>query len=1680
MGSPSPAVATALARWRSNLIDLTRRNPLLLIRNTRSSALVLTSPGLDAIFERLVRHGKSWSFRIPIEEQESSEESSAPVEQQPTRVRQLACGDLGRRDLLRALTNLSRRANTDFLERGLRTLHLACGVLEWREEEKNGPLRSPLVLLPVQLVRSSIREPFTLAAVEEEPLLNPALQARLQQDFAFQLPAAPEDWEDKPASSYLQEVEEAIKGLPGWRVEHAAVLSVFSFFKGGMYRDLEENAERVAAHPVVRALGGEPAPAELAGQPVPEERALDAVQPPEKTFHILDADGSQRLCLEAAARGQSFVLQGPPGTGKSQTITNLIAECLAAGKKVLFVSEKMAALEVVYKRLRAVGLGDFCLELHSHKANKREVIGELRRCLERKAEADGQLGTAETDKLSQRRTQLHAYVEALHAPRQPLGQSAWWALGELARCHGLPDVPLGLSDPGDVRPEWLEQARAAVQRLQQLWHIPEQGLDFPWCGFKVEDRFTVKLRDDVSSLLERVNSRIDRLGTGAGDYAGKLATTGSVAWLLRVADALESNPGAPAAWLTARDLPELAADLERCAAEYQRRGQSREPLTARYGPDLWRLPAGTAATVEKARQAAAPLLAPGDERGASLLTRQQQLRGWAADTQRRIPGWISEARVLEKWLGISLPAGAGASGDGKDDPSIQILRRLHRLANLSVAENAPERAWIVDPAALEQARQLIVSARPVFADHAKRRGELLQLYTERLFELDLERMAAGFAGPYRSWFRMFNMQFRRDRRAIKRRTHDDHVPPTVWQDVRAARDLMRDKARLEQGQPGRKAILGRYEKGFGTDFDAAERGVKIAGEAVMLARDLECETLPGRLVEALAAVAPPSEKIRAALKRLHDSLGAWQHATDELKAFLPADVFPGTGAALEESALSALNRYARDLQATLNQFAAAADPALAHATTPPADAATLMADLRQAEELRALEETQEQDNRTWSARLGPGFQGMATDWQALRKGLAWTTRLRELFADRDRGSLGNAAAMTDAFVRVAAAGASAAPSSRDLRQAKEQLDQAVHSLENRFESPAPQWQGRRLCELSADQLKTRIESLRQRVGELADWVDWRHVAERFAQLGLSSFWDGLQQKRPPRERLVETFTRAVLGGWVECIFQKDAALGGFRRAEHERVLTEFQELDRRLIQLNALRVGQLAEGRRPAEVSASAEVALLMREAHKKSKHLPVRRLFEALPTVLQQVKPCLLMSPLSVSEYLPPDLIKFDLVVFDEASQIRPEDAVGAIYRSGQAVVVGDDKQLPPTSFFQQIDEDDDEEAEEEPAAFESVLDACLGAGLAQRGLRWHYRSRHEALIAYSNHRFYDGRLATFPTARAGDAGLGVRFHHVPDGVYDRGGRRDNRREAEVVADLVIAHCRESPEKTLGVIAFSQAQMTAIEDEIEARIHDQPELEQLFRADRLEGFFVKNLETVQGDERDIIILSVGYGRDAQGRLTMHFGPLNREGGQRRLNVAVTRAREKLLIVSSLRAGDLDLTATQATGVLHLCQYLDYADRGLAALDLEETSNRNEVSAPLEREVMEAVRSLGFEVVPQVGCSGYRIDLGVLDPQQPGSFLLGIECDGPNYRSATTTRDRDRLRQQVLEQLGWRLHRIWSPAWHYRREEEVERLRQVLDAVKQQRSSGEAGLDRKPGANAGTGDEVRVGVANRH
>lgn len=551
------------------------------------------------------------------------------------------------------------------------------------------------------------------------------------------------------------------------------------------------------------------------------------------------------------------------------------------------------------------------------------------------------------------------------------------------------------------------------------------------------------------------------------------------------------------------------------------------------------------------------------------------------------------------------------------------------------------------------------------------------------------------------------------------------------------------------------------------------------------------------------------------------------------------------------------------------------------------------------------------------------------------------------------------------------------------------------------------------------------------------------IERDLTELSVGALISEFRERRLESSAWVGAFDFAWLTSCYERARLDDPALAGFKGDAHGRFVDDFCRLDKERLRLAALRVSRAHAEHAVAMMNAQpAQAALVETEAAKRSRHRPLRRLLPEAADVLTALRPCWMASPLSVSHLIPADRRYFDVVIFDEASQVLPEDAVCSILRARQAIVAGDPRQLPPTTFFAAGLEDEEESEEISAAAgFESVLDLMTGFVRSPWTLTWHYRSRDEALIAFSNAFVYDWQLVTFP----GCGGRGrVQLEFVPS-EPGRDDRADSAaREVTRVVDLILEHAERRPGESLGVIALGLSHARRVEAALEDALRDRSDLDSFFAVperptDR--RFFLKNLERVQGDEADAIILTIGVGKDRAGRVDLRkFGPLNGVHGVRRLNVAITRARLRMTLVSSLNHHDLDPTRA-AEGVQLLRQYLDYAASEGARLSREGITSV-EINA-FERSVLDSLRSKGIQAEPQWGISGYRIDLAIKHPHQPGRFVLAIECDGASYHSAPTARDRDRLRQQHLEALGWRFHRIWSTDWFLRRDEELSR---ALDA----------------------------------
>ena len=712
---------------------------------------------------------------------------------------------------------------------------------------------------------------------------------------------------------------------------------------------------------------------------------------------------------------------------------------------------------------------------------------------------------------------------------------------------------------------------------------------------------------------------------------------------------------------------------------------------------------------------------------------------------------------------------------------------------------------------------------------------------------------------------------------------------------------------------------------------------------------------------------------------------------------------------------------------------------------PPADTDGQVALLDTILEMRRALEEFRQRQALGASLFGAQWQGEHSRWEVLRRLLEWIADLQQQVGG---GKL------PKAFLNFLTG-------SSDLSALEPQAD-AVIALEQAVGGQLAQ--AVRLLELAENtrfgaQGRLAAQPFLVQENVLKQWAEAPHLLQQMVQFnglvrqcraeGLDAVTAVAVSLTDPM-LLVASFRRT----WFLYLMRKglteNPQLASFNSASHEKVIEQFRALDAQLLGHNRARLAlrhwdDLPSGR------GDGQMRVLTHEFEKRARHMPLRRLLSEAGRAIQAIKPVFMMSPLSVAAYLVPGDLEFDLVVFDEASQVKPVDAFGALLRGKQAVVVGDSKQLPPTNFFDALTTDGADE-QNVTQDMESVLGMFVAQGAPQQMLKWHYRSRHESLIAVSNQEFYDNSLVIFPSPDAAREHLGLRYRYLPETIYDRGRSGTNPLEAAAVAIAAMEHAAAQVRKptsewlTLGVAAFSVAQMQAILDQVEMRRRQNPECEPFFGTSAGEPFFVKNLENVQGDERDIIYISLGYGRDANGKVAMNFGPLNGQGGERRLNVLITRARLRCEVFTNLTPDDIDLNSTQSLGVRALKHFLAYARTG--QLGLSVPSGR-EPDSPFEREVIKLLKSLNYQVVPQVGCAGYFIDMAVVDPDHPGRYILGVECDGATYHSARSARDRDRLREQVLRAQGWKLHRIWSTDFIHHPADELRRLREAIESERQ-------------------------------
>jgi hypothetical protein len=1532
-------VRAVLDGWRDELLDLSGANRLINLGADPAAAVEIVGPSPKSIVEAF-RQGDMCEFL-------GADREPVWVEPRPAVLLRTALPE----DVVRpALRRLETRARREFLDRAVPVLHLAVGVLHWQDEDGHA-YDSPILFLPVDLAGGRLR------ARAEDPVVNPALAVRLRR-LGVELPVV-DTVTDLDVTVLWARLDVAISEHRGWHADETILLSRFTFHRETAYRDLFDAGETLLGHPVVRALATGDETGELAFEPIPPER-IDELAPAEDVPLVLDADADQRACVAAAVAGHSFVVEGPPGTGKSQTVATMAGCLLHAGKRVLIVSERAAALDTVQERLTGAGLGDYLLALHSDGTGRAGVAQALLAALDSEPVPVSGLDPLDRQAVRRRRERLNAYAEAMNRVRRPLGRSLHDVLGICAHLLDVPSAPVPHSMPVDLTPEAFDRVRDAVGRFAETWRE-----SFRWHDVIDRNAMDDRLRRARATLAGLAEVARQNAPLAAAFDLHQPADAAVLAAL--VAHAARRPHKINEDWLT---VPSLRP-VEDAVAEL-----GRHLSALRYGGVAWTdLPTAAELT-------SAPDLSHLTPEPVDLLP----LTAAKADELARRFG--DEADLLEQHQQSldRVTARLGLPNVVTFPDTAPVVA----LADLIGRPHKPEPAWF-EPDGRAKAREAAGELRRRVEAAVAAEAQARRHFSEGVLEEPVDELAERFATRYRGARRLFG-SYRRDKKAAAEVALPEVKPSQAVANLEAAAAWKQATEELAEAERRHAQILGRHWKGVDTDFAAIDEALRTVVDVLEVT---PAEALPAVVVH-VCAPRPNS----ALLRIVGEARDVFDHWRDTLHPAPDAAPRPELGEGAVQGAVAWLRAHVEPLTKAAR---------LTRAYSAPTGRALTLAEATEIAQQRQA--AVEAEAAIWesaarhAAILGSGYRGTKTNDKALAEIVAWTADARRLRAGAD--------------VPLTAAQARALAESRPSPLLADAVADWQEARRQVIEAFAPTRRAELAAEL--DDYGRAHALLRELVADADGQYAWfAHADARqvFTDYGLDAAVAYCQEQGIPHDRMWPVLERALYRGWAEAVIRDDDDLQPVTAEDRNHLVEEFRLLDNELTAAAAADVATAVEARRPTASD------LIRREGNKQTGHVRVRDLIAQTRDTTLALKPCFLMSPYAVSRLLPPE-IRFDVVIVDEASRLATADAIPAVYRGAALIVVGDSRQLPPTDFYDRY--------ADVPVEYSSLLDPAKAA-LPALALTTHYRSRHESLITFANHAYYQGRLTTFPRADTAEPDHGVELV-AADGIYRRGSGDDNPVEAEVVAERVLHHFVTRPDRTVGVVALSVAQAEAIEHAVRHALADHPELHDRLGDDRLTGFFVKTPESVQGDVRDVVVLSVGYGYDEQDNISASFGALNRPKGWRRLNVAVTRARQRVEVVSSIRAADVPELGNES--VRHLKAYLEVAQRGTAVLG----AGHAEAAGPFEDSVLAAIRSWGFTVRAGIDTAGQRIDLAVVHPDHDGEvYAIGIECDGPAYRAIPAARDRDRIREQVLRGLGWNLHRIWATAWYRNRTEEESRL----------------------------------------
>lgn len=1701
---------TKQEQWERKLLDLGLRNRLINM-HLNSSVVPILCTSIEKLEDRLADKEKFRILPKPTDYKKSDVKDDFESISKLGNFREFINSEFDNNVLHTPLTegelskttkNLYKNAKLSLEENGANSLFLAVGLLKWCEVKKTMAFHyAPILLFPVNLMKKASISEYTLELRDEEPQINISLMEKFKQDFGLTISGLDTLYEDESGidvKKILGIVRNGIKNQKYWDVLESSYIGIFSFSSFVMWNDLHSRYDVISQNKIVKSLIEQKiswnAYDENSNSSQQDEEKIQEItydlsskdNKKQETYIPIALDASQLAAVTEAAKGKSFILHGPPGTGKSQTITALIANALGNGQKVLFVAEKRAALEVVQERLAKIGLSPFCLEMHSNKTNKTVILERLKQAEEVKTKRTSLDFEAKSARLSTIKSRLDSYAEELHKTHEN-GLSLYEAINNYEKYSSYPDLKgLHFDEPEKIDFNELEEDYAIIDNLVSIGRKNGQIHNHPLSRVKLSS-YTPQLKEEIIEQCSKYEESIYDFYDDADEFAnkinfGEINDYAKCEELIDIAEKLSALQKINKDWVQIENPKSYFEELKNFCDKKIAEEKLKSNLLKYFDENFLNFDSekylnqfsfedkskiselyNALSTIKKHYKKQALTTFDGLHLSLDNLiciddTLQKKIKNvdlllHLVNSLKTVEGYplknvkLADTSIITKQNMYSIVL-------SYNEMLNQLNANIKNIANsLNLTEDNKQiieivyllKEWENIPRefAMQKNISLYLSEIEKMCN-AKIKSESIKVkidekWNSQIYGLNAEDLFDEFNEIENSGIITKLTKFNSFKKKLSVYYKTDLDKNDIKNELTILVEYQKEDELFKQLFLKYKEDLGYLYSGESTNWEniidfshmVLQKAQKI--DEYLKNSSIRCtyaannDFLPllNEIISNYELAISKKKEFNEVLC-IYNSSGNWNEDDKDLCEFIIENKkyvqnwIAYNHVCLELAELD-LDEVVAEITENNNETLISTE-----------EAKIILSDLNRYQILK-----KENDCFFNSYKLVlDNNDSSFYDWNIIKKEVEETEKILVNFDNttsykKYRTEFAGEECLNKYF--------SSLPIHKENY---EKAKDTFYKLLNIQESNSIDWY---------ENEKDLCGNVSMQIDNLRYWTILNKAIEEInkdrLRIIVQNYLDGISH-----DDLLNAYKKSYFKSLVEVIISKSLVLSDFSGGVFEDDVKTFKKLDDEIKETNQKIIYNNIVKNIPdfeKEASKSNEVAILNKAIQNKGRGRSLRKLFSQLPTLITRICPCVLMSPLSVAQYLDPESAPFDLIVFDEASQLQTCKAIGAIARAKNAIIVGDPKQMPPTNFF--IGNTYDEE-HEDIEDLESILDDCLAIKMPSKHLIWHYRSTHESLIAFSNSRFYENKLYTFPSYN--DRESKVKWVKVK-GTFERGKKRINLVEAKAIVDELKRRCNNPDlnEDSVGVVTFNSTQQDLIEDLIAEECDKNKKFNDWINREEDKAVFVKNLENIQGDERDVILFSICYGPDENGKISMNFGPLNKEGGWRRLNVAISRARKEMVVFTSLVPEQITLTKTE--GVAALREFLSFARSGHLNIENTEANAEKYYSFGILDFICDELSQRGYKCDKLIGHSDFRIDIGVIDPENPEQYLIGILIDGPNYKSAENTRDREVAQTSILNHLGWNIFRLWSLDWWNDKAKVIKQIEDEIEIYKNHQTKDE-------------------------